>query len=488
MKESAPYPGDENDKEVKMKRKLIRSAALLLAVLTVCAALVSCGGIRSRYKSYDSTGENYDYDLTEYVAVPEYRGIEIPDITYTPSTEDIDNDRMVKRSYFAPEEDVDEPCEPYDLVDADYSATLEGEEYVALDSSVDNSRRSFMVGIGKFMIPEVDEAIVGMKPGETKTISFKLPEPYLKDVKNSGKTGEFTITIDRVRRQDLPEYTDEFVGQYYGAGSASEYDEEIATQLTHDVSQYFEGYEDDLTWDYLITNTRIYKYPGKQLNEARDALIKRFQLLAEEKEMGFDEYIRSLGYESNAEFYDNYVEPRARSLVEEEMILYFIARCENISVKDEDLKSEVLDYGSYYQLSDYETSEKAVLRDFNTMDAFKEWVLFKQTREYITSKAVKIDTATYYAKKNAGEYTLSDEEILKDTDQFDPEILIIVGLCALGAAIAGVIVFLIVRLRKEVEAKNRRRAEREALEEKRRIRRELKAAKKAKKAHHSNRN
>ncbi len=469
-----------------MNRKLTRCAALFLALLTVTPALVSCGGIKDRYRSYDSTGENYDYDLTEYIAIPEYRGIEIPDITYTPSSEDIDNDRMVKRSYFADEEDVDEPCVQYDLIDADYSATLEGEYYGVLDSSIDNSRRSFMVGIGKFMIPEVDDAIVGMKPGETKEIDFTLPEPYLKDVKNSGKSGTFTITVDRVRRQDLPEYTDEFVGQYYGAASAADYDEEIATQLTHDVSQYFEGYEDDLTWDYIASNTRIYKYPGAQITEARDSLIRRYQLLAEEKEMGFDDYIKSLGYSSNAEFYDNYVEPRARSIVEEEMILYYIARCENINVTDDEYESEVLNYGSYYQVSDFETCEKAVLGDFETRDAFKEWVRFKKTREYITSTAVKIDMKTYYDKKDAGEYTLSDEEIFKDEDQFDSEKFLIIVLCVVGAAIIAGIVFLVIRLKKEVKEKNRRRAEREALEEKRRIRRELKAAKKAKKAHHSN--
>ena len=246
-----------------MKRSIWRIAALIMIAALLLPSLVSCGGLKSKYDSYDRTGEKYDYDLTEYVGIPEYKGIEIPEISYTPSAQEIADNRVLKQAYFTPEERVDEPCQKYDFIDCNYSCEVEGLNYKPFDSSVDNSRTSIFVGTGSFGVPEIDDAIVGMAPGEEKTVEFTFPEPYLKDITASGKNGKFTITVEHVRRMDFGEdfadFTDEFVQDHYGAESVEAYDDEIVEQLTHDMSQYFEGYEGELVWEYLYDNAKVYK-------------------------------------------------------------------------------------------------------------------------------------------------------------------------------------------------------------------------------------
>ena len=465
-----------------MKRYTARFAALTLIAVLVLSCLASCGGLKSKYDSYDRTGESYDYDLTEYVAIPDYHGIEIPEITYTPSAEEIADTRVLKQAYFTPEERVNEPCEKYDFIDCAYSCVVDDYNYKPFDSTVDNSRTSVMVGVGHFGVPAIDDAIVGMKPGDEKTIEFTFPEPYLKDVAVSGKDGTFKITVEHVRRMDFGEnfedYTDEFVEAHFGYPSVEEYDEEIVTQLTHDMEQCFEDYEAELSWEYVYDNALVYKYPGKELAHLRDGLVNAYSQRAEDTETSFDEYVKSLGYKDNADFYDNYVEPYARTRAKEEMILMLVARCENLQVTDSEYQSGLIDYCSYYEISDIETCEKIVTRDFGSVKDFKEQLLMNEAREFIAGSTVKIDASDYYKNKHEGKYELSDKELLDFNDSEGIEGILVWILAAACAVVLAVVILLAVKLSKARKSKKEHEAELAALEEKRRIRREIRQEKK----------
>lgn len=428
-------------------RSFVKAVGVMLASAFVLT-LASCGGLGSKYNEYDRSGERYDLDLTEYVAVPDYTGIEIPDLFYEPSAEEIENARMMKRAYFAPEEEVKEPCRKYDLVDADFSAKVEGFSYSLFDSSLESSRRSFMVGIGNFGVAEIDDGIVGMEPGEEKTIEFTFPEPYLYDPAVSGMSGEFTIRIADVRRQDFPEYTDEFVEDHYGFSTVDAYDEEIKEQLTHDMNLCFEGYETEFAWNYVMDNAKIYKYPAKELSSARDRVVESVMASAEASGVSFDEYVVSKGYNDRNDFYDNYVEAYAKEIVKEEMTLFLIARAEGVTLTRAEYERELLDYCSLYEITDISTCEQIVTKAFGSLARYKEQLLFKKTQELIGKKTVKIPAADYYANVHAGKYDVSDAAIGEFMGSTAKDTPIIVALCAAGAVLVCVIAVLSVKIAK----------------------------------------
>lgn len=428
-----------------------------LAAAASCAlTLASCGGLREKYDKYDRTGERYDYDLSEYVAVPEYRGIEVPALDYTPSEEDIENARMLKRAYFAPETEVNEPCAKYDLVDADYSATVDGVNYSRFDSSVESARRSFMVGVGNFGVKEIDDGIVGMEPKEEKTISFTFPEPYLQDPEMSGKSGEFTIRIAAVRRQEFPEYTDDFVEEHYGFPSVDEYDDEIVEQLTHDMRLNYSGYEKRLAWNYIMDNAKVYGYPGKELSTARDAIVESVMESAEASGLSFDDFVVEAGYDDRNDFYDRYVEPYARETVKEEMILFFIARAENVILTRAEYESELISYCSLYEITDVKACEEIVTKSFGSLARFKEQLIFKKTQSLIGDATVAIPAADYYANVHAGKYTVSDDAIEKAMGSDSGDAPAIVALSAASVVVIIVIVFLAVKIAKKDKPKKKK--------------------------------
>jgi trigger factor len=90
-----------------------------------------------------------------------------------------------------------------DRVTVDFIGKIDGEPF-------DGGRAEdyqFVVGEGQ-MLKEFEEAVVGMKVGESKTFPLSFPEDYQgRDV--AGKTADFMVTLKKLEATHLPEVTNE---------------------------------------------------------------------------------------------------------------------------------------------------------------------------------------------------------------------------------------------------------------------------------------
>ncbi|MBX6318937.1 trigger factor [Pigmentiphaga sp.] len=94
-----------------------------------------------------------------------------------------------------------------DRVTLDFAGTIDG---VAFDGG---SATDFPIVLGQGrMLPEFEEAVRGMKAGETKKFPLTFPADY-GAAEVAGKTAEFTITIKKVEEGVLPEVDAEFAKQ-----------------------------------------------------------------------------------------------------------------------------------------------------------------------------------------------------------------------------------------------------------------------------------
>jgi len=91
-----------------------------------------------------------------------------------------------------------------DRVTVDFSGKIDGEPFDG-GSAEDFA---FELGEGR-MLPEVEEAVSGMKAGESKTFPLSFPEDYGSETV-AGKTAEFDITVKEVAEARLPELDAEF--------------------------------------------------------------------------------------------------------------------------------------------------------------------------------------------------------------------------------------------------------------------------------------
>jgi trigger factor len=141
---------------------------------------------------------------------------DLPDVTtlsVTVDNADVGPDQVEEylgalRERFASLKTVDRPVESGDFVSIDLSATVDGE-------AVEDAQAtgvSYEVGT-ESMLDGLDEALVGMTAGESKTFTAELAGG-----ERAGMAADVLVTVNSVKVKELPELDDEF------AQSASEFD------------------------------------------------------------------------------------------------------------------------------------------------------------------------------------------------------------------------------------------------------------------------
>ena len=155
--------------------------------------------------------------------------IELPDLSQVKisvdpieiTDDEVETELQTLRARFGTLKGVERPAQEGDFVSIDLSATVNGEDLA--DAKTEGL--SHEVGSGQ-LIDGLDDAIVGLSEGESKTFTTKLVAG-----EHAGEEAEVTVTLQSVKERELPEADDEF------AQLASEFDtiEELRGSLEEQV-------------------------------------------------------------------------------------------------------------------------------------------------------------------------------------------------------------------------------------------------------------
>jgi trigger factor len=177
------------------------------------------------------TKKEYGEDL-EFTAEVDIRPeIELPDLAALTLTVDaievsddeVDTELQNLRARFGTLTGVDRPAQDGDFVSIDLSATVNGEDL----PEAKTEGLSHEVGSGQ-LIEGLDDAIIGLKEGETRVFTTKLVAG-----EHADEDAQVTVTVQSIKERELPEPDDEF------AQLASEFDtiDELKNSLTEQVKQ-----------------------------------------------------------------------------------------------------------------------------------------------------------------------------------------------------------------------------------------------------------
>jgi trigger factor len=261
---------------------------------------------------------------------------DLPDINGMPVTVDnaeVDPDQVEEyigalRERFASLKGADRPVAEGDFVSIDLSAEAGGE---AVEDAQANGV-SYEVGSGQ-MLDGLDEALVGMSAGESKTFTAELAGGKL-----AGEQADVTVKVDSVKVKELPELDDDF------AQSASEFDTlgelraGTRTQLEgmRRVSQVSQARERAL--DALLAKVDI-PLPEdlieREVASRKEALSERLSRSGNT----MDEYLEATN--TTAEQLDEQLEQDARRSVKSGFVLDKLATEEELGVDQEELAAYV---------------------------------------------------------------------------------------------------------------------------------------------------
>ncbi len=299
--------------------KHLRSAAALAAALALAVTAAGCGASSSSSQATSSAAlgpaANYDYQnftysqgLTaegrwegvralDYVTLPEdFAAIPLKKADIEPTEEDIQSlwDNLLESNRIQ-QPVTGRAAEEGDIANIDYSGTVDGVVFTGGTAE----GYDLTLGSGTF-IPGFEEQIVGHNIGDSFDVTVTFPDDYGDSTDEagntitlSGKEAVFRVTLNSLAVSVLPEATDAWVEENFGASND--------LHTVADLDQYFHDnlYTSNLTnavVDYLTENSQVSSIPD---------VVRNYQVCSQLSY--YNSYASMFGYETLDEFLSGFM-------------------------------------------------------------------------------------------------------------------------------------------------------------------------------------
>ncbi len=258
----------------------------------------------------------------------EYTDLEVEAKRYSPSVEEVERflERMREQKATLSDRE-DGVAREGDLVVIDYHVEIEGE---AVEGK-EGQGMSLILG-KKETIPGFEEGILGHKVGETFSVDVEFPEDHY-DEDLAGKKGCFVVTLNQVKKRELPPLDDEFA-ESMGFDSLeslkesvrkdlqAEYDRKAREEMVEEIKERLVA-----RYNFPIPPSLVEEKVAKRLDDEKF----KFRL------RGMDPDKANIDWEEKRKKLEEEVIKEVRF----SYILGKIAQTEGIKVEEDDLREEV---------------------------------------------------------------------------------------------------------------------------------------------------
>ena len=322
--------------------------------------------------------ENDDIKITQY------KGVEIDEVEKASEITDDDVDAYIQsmqESKAEVTEITDRAVEDGDTVSIDFVGKMNGEEFEG-GSAQDYS---LTIGSGVF-IEGFEESVIGHKAGETYDWNGKFPEDY-GNAEMAGKDVVFTITVNAITKEDVPELNDKFVKSVSEKSkTVKEYKKEVKELLQKDAETSYEYSIETAVWEKVMDNTEVKKYPKKEMNATKENWIKQYQTAAEYYQMEYETFIEEqMGM--TVEDFEKRIDTAVKETLKEQMAVEAIADKEKIKLDDKMYKKELKNIVSDYGYENVDALKEAVEEKDLKKEALKNIVKEKVAESCIQVKS-----------------------------------------------------------------------------------------------------
>ena len=312
-----------------MKAKII-STILALAVLTAVFAGCSDTG---------SADKPYNYKLSDYVTVGEYKNIPVTSKTFTYTDEDVQAQiDMTLAGYPVVTEITERGIEYGDTANIDYVGRhMDGVEF---EGGADTAY-NLVIGSGNF-IPGFEDALIGVTVGETVTVDVSFPEEYTNAPDLAGKPVQFEVKVNSISESKTPEYNLDTITSIFPEYPTLEAFEAALIQSMESTFNYQnENSLFEQLWSKIIENTTVIDYPEAEFKALYDEEIASAEAAATETYgVTFEEYVQTY-HGVTVEEYKTNLEEAIKPYMKELMTLYAITRTEKVEMTAEEFTTSV---------------------------------------------------------------------------------------------------------------------------------------------------
>jgi trigger factor len=331
LSEKIAVPGGVRDTGGIHLKRIISKAVCLLCAGALALAAAGCS--KSAASSSASAGSeasvygsasDYDYQnfaysdgldengywsgirALDYVTLPEdYASIPLKKADIEPTEEDVQSqiDSLLSQNTTT-QQITDRAAADGDTVNIDYVGTVDG---VAFTGGT-YSGYSLTLGSGSF-IDGFEDQIVGHKPGETFEVNVTFPDGYSDSTDAEGnavvlsnKKAVFSVTLNYISEEILPELTDAWVEENFSSTDGVHTVEDLRAEYQ---KMLYQNNLNTAVMDYLLANSTFKDLPKKVTDYQVNQCLNYYYTMAQYYGYDLDSFLQAAaGYNSADDLLD----------------------------------------------------------------------------------------------------------------------------------------------------------------------------------------
>lgn len=365
---------------MKERRKMKRTTALFLAVLTALLSL-------SLSACANNSTDLADYDLDDYVTLCEYKGVKVPRTVMTVTDDDVADavDEFLSQYAETVELNESDVVQMYDSLMITYSGKIKGdyedwEDGEEFTHTLTETGTGITIGEGKF-IAGFEDALIGYHIGDTVTFDITFPADYKTNEKLRNVTTTFEVGIKSGERDVKPEYTDAFIAEKTDYETIAEFEAAKRAEIREDFDEQEQLAEISAVWTYIMENSEVVRYPDAVVNAEIESTRGQFESAAKAQGVTLEVFLTQQYQMTMAEF-EKALEDQCKNLVFEKMVLMMICERESITISDAEYTEGL---AKYAEDNDFDTPKEC--EEFYGEEAIRTSLIWDKTLLFLVEKA-----------------------------------------------------------------------------------------------------
>ena len=334
------------------------------------------------------------------VEVKDYNGLDIEQVQYTITDEDVEKEIENLQKRNARTVSVERPVQNGDTVVLDYAGFVGEDQFEG--GTAEN--QELKIGSGMF-IPGFEDQLVGAEKDAKVDVNVTFPENYqAKEL--AGKDATFHCTIHEIKEEQLPELNDEFAQDVSEFDTLDELKEDTKKNLQRSLDD--QSVEDAKTKliDALREKNEI-EVPHAMVEDELNNMMNEFDQQLRYQGMSLDLYLQYTG--GSMDDFRSQAKEDAEKRVASRIIIRSIADKEGIGVTEDELNEELQKVADQYKMS-LEDFREAIGKDAERM--FRTDIQVRKTIDQLFENAnvTKVDPPAPKAEEETADEAEKTEE------------------------------------------------------------------------------
>ena len=329
-------------------------------------------------------GQQVSVDVTVDVApefkLPKYTGIPLKVEEAAITDDEVNTSYEEFLSYYGTYSDIhDRPVKEGDLVQVDFTATLDGKPLGDIDAEAEtlNSREDFWVRSGdEAFLPGFGVGLIGLSEGDNKDIEITFEEAFIAK-KLAGQTAVFATSVKAIREKVAPELTDEFFAKIQVA-SADELRDRIRTDLEQAAEEKEKSRQGEVLVTHLLDSTEM-ALPDSEVSQETQSVIQDIVKQNTSKGVSPDQI------KENKEEIFEAASRNAQNSIKLRYILHRISEEEDINVSDEEFSEHIATMAAGYRMEPENLLGE--LKHRNAVDNVRMELRHRKSMDFVMAQA-----------------------------------------------------------------------------------------------------